>query len=72
MTKIDRLENALKKAYGESVVLMDSDDKYCIARYEKGGRMEVVTLAHNWDTVFWGHYYNDIGKAWEDFYKRIK
>lgn len=72
MTKIDRLEKALKQAYGESVVLMESDDNYCIARYEKGGHMEVVTLMHNWDTVFIGHYFNDIGNAWNDYYKRVK
>lgn len=72
MTKIDRLENTLKKAYGKTVVLMESDDMYCIARYEKGNRMEVVTLAHDWDKIFCGHYFNDIGNAWNDYYKRVK
>ena len=69
---MDRLENALKKAYGANVVLMESDDKYCIARYEKGGRMEVVTLMHNWDTVFIGHYFTSVENAWKDYYKRVK
>ncbi|HDE3760455.1 hypothetical protein [Staphylococcus aureus] len=79
MNKIDKLQETVNKAFGESAVILDSTDDLVLVKYEKGEHVEYASLKHNYDSVFFGHYYSTFGQtkdeaaknAWAKHEKRI-
>lgn len=67
MTKIDRLQKAVNKAFGDDTTILRSNDRYVLVRYSKGGNAEFATLIHNWDSVAVGHYFTAWGVAVDDY-----
>lgn len=70
MTKIDKLEQAIKEAYGLESVLLDCTDDKAIIRYVQNGYTEFVVSSHNFDTIFNGKYYTTFGQTIEQAKKQ--
>ncbi len=78
MNKMDSLQKAINDGLRTEVTILDSTDKYVLARYTKGDVTEYVTFQHDYKSVFQGHYFNTFGtheaeardNAWTDYRKR--
>ena len=75
MTKIDKLEKAVKRSYGNESLLLDCTDDKAIIKYVKNNYIEYVVVSHNHETIFNGKYFLPLGqdarkKAWQ-YYKKL-
>ena len=61
MTKIDRLQAAVNRAFGIDTTILNCNQRYVLVRYNKNGSAEFATLMHDWDSVYLGHYFTAWG-----------
>lgn len=67
MTKIDRLQATVNRAFGDDTTILKCNDRYVLVRYNKGGNAEFTTLIHDWDSVALGHYFTAWSVAVDDY-----
>ena len=67
MTKIDRLQKAVNKAFGDDTTILKCNERYVLVRYSKNGHVEFATLIHNWDSVAVGHYFTAWNVSADDY-----
>ncbi|WP_239740285.1 hypothetical protein [Mammaliicoccus sp. P-M59] len=79
MTKIDKLEQAIKEAYGQESVLLDCTDDKAIIKYVQNNYIEYIVISHDYVSMFNGSYFAPIGQtveqarkhAWDKYKKTI-